>query len=298
MQHKILFIALVLVLIQLINAQPFDYPIGNLSTTWFNTESAPHSVRFTDTTIVRAILLRGSFGPRYACGFYCNGTCDSYLFAVFIVQTNSGSGIVQPAIGFPQVVWSANRNNPVKLNSTLQLTSDGNLVLRDADGSLAWSTNTPGKGVVGLNMTDNGNLVMFDRNNKVVWQSFDHPTDSLVPGQRLFPGQKLTSSVSETNWKRGQFYMALQHRRLSVMTNTSPPKVYAEILSTRTSKKLRYAQFRNGSLDLYVDQSKLAASVSIRLASSAQYMKLRPDGHLKVYEWASGWKEIADLNKN
>ncbi|KAL4570963.1 hypothetical protein LXL04_017712 [Taraxacum kok-saghyz] len=96
------------------------------------------------------ILLRGSFGPKFACGFYCNGTCTSYLFAVFIVQTNSGGGIVQPSFGFPQVVWSANRDSPVSYGAILNLTATGDLVLQDANGSAIWSTNTSGKSVVGM----------------------------------------------------------------------------------------------------------------------------------------------------
>ncbi|KAK4846888.1 hypothetical protein QYF36_023012 [Acer negundo] len=119
----------------LVNSQPFGYPTANLSTKWTNSPSAPHSVDFNDGSTVRAILLRGAlgFGPRYACGFFCNGDCDTYLFAIYIVQTNSGGGITHG--GFPQVVWSANRDNPVKLNATLDLTSDGDLILRDVGGN-------------------------------------------------------------------------------------------------------------------------------------------------------------------
>ncbi|KAJ8532170.1 hypothetical protein K7X08_012093 [Anisodus acutangulus] len=137
------------------SSQPFDYPTANLSTTWVNSVTANHSVDFTDSSTVRAILLN----------------CESYLFAIFIVNTNSISFITSTSIGFPQVVWSANRNKPVKINSTLQLTAEGDLVLRDADGTLTWSTNTAGKSVAGLNLTDEGNLVLFDSKNATVWQS-------------------------------------------------------------------------------------------------------------------------------
>ncbi|MFS7991532.1 hypothetical protein Hanom_Chr12g01071811 [Helianthus anomalus] len=74
-----------------------DYPTVNLSTTWANTESLP-----------QAIVLRGSFGPKFACGFYCNGTCTSGLFSVFIVKTSSACDIILPCSRFPPVVWSAN----------------------------------------------------------------------------------------------------------------------------------------------------------------------------------------------
>lgn len=284
-----------------IAAQPFDYPTANLSTTWTNAASAPHSVSFTDGSTVRAILLRGSFGPRYACGFYCNGTCTSYLFAVFIVQTNSGSGIVQPAIGFPQVVWSANRNRPVKLNATLSLTTSGDLVLRNADGSQVWSTNTAGKSVSGMNVTDSGNLVLFDSKNAIVWQSFDHPTDSLVPGQKLYElGQRLTSSVSSTNWSTGLYSLQVMNRGLFAYIEEDSRRVYYRYLinGTDRSAERSYVRFLNGSLSLFIHSSEPSnpdAVIPVPQASSAQYMKLMPDGNLKVWEWQAGWKVVADL---
>ncbi|KAK1404863.1 Bulb-type lectin domain-containing protein [Heracleum sosnowskyi] len=195
----VFFILFIVIAPNLISANSFDYPTAKLSTTWINDPSAPHSVQFGDGSTVRATLLRGTLGQRFACGFYCNGKCDSYLFAIFLVQTNSASLIVSPSSSFPQVVWSANRDHPVKINATLKLTSDGDLVLRDADGSVAWSSGTAGKSVDGLNLTDNGNLVLFNKRKAVVWQSFDHPTDALVPGQTLTEGQKLISSVSKTD---------------------------------------------------------------------------------------------------
>lgn len=289
----------------LVNAQSFDYPTANLSTSWTNSRSSPHSVGFTDGSTVRAILLRGTFGPRYACGFFCNGTCDSYLFAVFIVQTNSASSIVSPAIGFPQVVWSANRNNPVRINATFELTSDGNLVLQDADGAIAWSTNTGGKSVAGLNLTDMGNLVLFDKNNATVWQSFDHPTDSLVPGQKLMDGKKLTASVSATNWTDGGlFSLSVTNTGLFAFiesNNTSVP-YYELVRAIKISKEPSYARYLNGSLALFINSSEPrepngAVSVPPASSSPGQYMRLWPDGHLRVYQWQTlgGWTEVADL---
>ncbi|XP_076906610.1 EP1-like glycoprotein 4 [Bidens hawaiensis] len=281
-------------------AQPFDYPSANLSTTWTNNASAPHSVSFTDGSTVRAILLRGSFGPRFACGFYCNGTCDSYLFAVFIVQTNSGSGIVQPAIGFPQVVWSANRDHPVKLGAKLNLNEVGDLVLRDADGNLVWSTNTAGKHVAGMQITDTGNLVLFDSGNAIVWQSFDHPTDSLVPGQKLFEGQKLIASVSSTNWRKGLYSVEVTNKGLFGYIESKPRRVYYKYLVNGSdgSEERSYVRLFNGSLALFIHSAEPSppdGSIPLPIASSAQYMKLMPDGHLRVLEWQSGWRVVADL---
>ncbi|KAL8510769.1 hypothetical protein ACS0TY_017545 [Phlomoides rotata] len=277
-----------------VTSQPFDYPTARLSTKWTNCITANHSLTFRDNSTVRAILVRGTAGrPRYAAGFYCYGKCETYLFALFIVQVNSGGIIVMPADGFPQVVWSANRNNPVRINATLELTGAGDLILRDADGSLAWSTNTAGKSVVGLNLTETGNLVLFDAKNSVVWESFDHPTDALVPGQILKSGMNLTENG-------GKFSVSMKEEGLVAYVEGDPPRVYYENLFRSRNKKREasYARFENGSLTLY-QNSKSPLNQVIRIpipvATSAQYMKLGIDGHVRVFEWGSPWKVVADL---
>ncbi|XP_076905027.1 G-type lectin S-receptor-like serine/threonine-protein kinase SD2-5 [Bidens hawaiensis] len=284
-------------------AQPFDYPTANLSTSWTNNASLPHSINYADGSWIRAILLRGSFGPRFACGFYCNGTCTSYLFAVFIVQTNSGGGIVQTTVGFPQVVWSANRDHPVSYGAILNLTSTGELVLQDVDGSIAWTTNTTRRSVDGLNLTDDGNLVLFDDTSSVVWQSFDYPTDCLVPGQRLFQGQQLIPSVSSTNWTAQKDLISLQvtNNGLFAYVGSNPPEAYYSnaVSGNDTNKGRRYVRFLNGSLSLfinYVEPSDPDEVIKVPQASSAQYMKLMPNGHLQVFEWqAASWLVVANL---
>ncbi|KAK6917939.1 Bulb-type lectin domain [Dillenia turbinata] len=285
----------------LINGESFDYPEANLSTSWTNSPSAPHSVNFSDGSTVRSILLRGSFGPRYACGFFCNGSCDTYLFAIFIVQTDSASYITMPSIGFPQVVWSANRDRPVRLNATLLLKSDGDLVLQDVDGTVAWSTNTSAKSIAGLNLTETGNLVLFDEKGTTIWQSFDHPTDVLVPGQSLVIGNYLTASVSNTNWTNGGLYsLSVTSEGLFAYVGSNPPQAYyfKLVSGNKTSNVPSYVKFLNGSLALFVlsaEPSEPDEVISVPQASSAQYMKLGSDGHLRVYQWGDKWAEVADL---
>ncbi|KAK4769294.1 hypothetical protein SAY86_027444 [Trapa natans] len=297
------FLQLVIVLILAsdflcsVKAQPFDYPTASLSTKWKNSATANHSVSFTDGSTVRAILLRGTFGPKYACGFYCYGDCNNYLFAIFIVQTNSASYITLPSAGFPQVVWSANRNSPVKVNSTLELTSNGDLVLQDADGTIAWSSNTSGKGVVGLNLTEEGNLVLFNEKNGTVWQSFDYPTDSLVPGQRLSIGQKLTPNISSTNWTAFDL-ISFTFTRSGIFgrMEADPPQIYYQNDYSLTSSDTAYVEYINGSLALFLNSKQNKTLISIPSSKSAQYMRLGPDGHLRVYEWNLGnWDQVTDL---
>ncbi|KAI3862895.1 hypothetical protein MKW92_036022 [Papaver armeniacum] len=102
------------------------------------------------------------------------------------------------------IVWVANRNNPLKDSSgTLRIADDGNLVISDGRGVVYWTTNvsritTPTNPVAEL--LDTGNLV-FKFLNDVVWQSFDHPTDTLLPGMKI-GGSRVTGKKLElTSWK-------------------------------------------------------------------------------------------------
>ena len=161
----------------LVNGQDVYYPVANLSSSWPNNPYPHHYVDSDDRTVVMPILLRKtSTDASFVFGFYCNYDCNYYLFAVLMFPNSSNQ-----TIRFPKVVWSANRNMPVQANATVQLTQGGDLILREVDGTVVWSTNTPGKSVVGLNLTETGNLVLFDSNDASVWQSFEHPTDNLVP---------------------------------------------------------------------------------------------------------------------
>lgn len=114
----------------------------------------------------------------------------------------------------------------MKVNATLQLGQDGNLVLADSDGTLVWSTNTTGKSVSGLNLTEKGDLVLFDKVTRTIWQSFNHPTDSLLPGHSLVTGQKLTASVSADNLSQGLFSLTVLEGGLVSYMDTGPPQYY------------------------------------------------------------------------
>ncbi|KAK1257998.1 G-type lectin S-receptor-like serine/threonine-protein kinase SD2-5 [Acorus gramineus] len=287
---------LILSISHTIQAQPFnDYPMANLSTTWTDSPSLLHSVDVTDESTeytVRAILLRGTANPSLACGFYCrygsNRGGDSYLFAVFIVLTGivHTDRVIVPTSESPQVVWSANRNNPVRENATLQLTRDGDLILRD--GSVVWSSNTTGKSVIGMNLTESGNLLLFNRNNHMVWQSFDQPTDSLVFGQTLTEGQLFTANVSVSDWTEGPLYLTIRTGNLYGFVKSSPPQMYYN----QSSLSNQNVTFTDGILRLDVPFPQ-----PIHGASTMQFMRFELDSHLRVYQWAphEGWKVINEL---
>ncbi|KAF2317344.1 hypothetical protein GH714_020504 [Hevea brasiliensis] len=90
------------------------------------------------------------------------------------------------------VVWVANRDDPINGSSgVLSIDQYGNLVLRSYHSQKVpvWSTNVSvevADTCVVAQLLDTGNLVLFhDRSKSTVWESFDHPTDTMLPGMKL-----------------------------------------------------------------------------------------------------------------
>ncbi|PKI44028.1 hypothetical protein CRG98_035613 [Punica granatum] len=269
-----------------------DLPSASLPMKWLNSANAKGSVVYPDGTIVRLILHRQDLmfgdiatGQDYACGFYCNGTCHISMFAIFFFQQSSSPWVA------PQVVWSANRESPVKINSTLELTSDGDLVLKNSDGIIAWSTNT----------SEVGNLLLLDEHNRTVWQSFDHPTDSLLPRQILLAGQKLTASISSTNWTDlGYLSLTLTRSGLLGLIETDLPRIYYQHNFTHnfSSNDTVYVEYGFGGLSLFLSSEYDMTVIVITDSILTWFLKLGSDGHLRLYEWYNDsltWDQGDDL---
>ncbi|XP_049412560.1 G-type lectin S-receptor-like serine/threonine-protein kinase SD2-5 [Solanum stenotomum] len=255
--------------------------LAGISSFWINRPSLD-VINSTDGIfgLVTPILQRRNAGSRFLCGFYCNFFVTECLLGILLyhINYNEENGMIYKA----QLVWSANRNHPVKLNATLQLGNDGNLVLTDSDGTLVWSTDTIGKSVSGINLTEMGNLVLFDKRNRAIWQSFDHPTDSLLPGQNLVSGQKLIASVSATNRSQGLFSLTVLNGSWAAYTDTVPPQYYY----TSYFEDSPYHRFDGQTFNALQSPNK----------SAAQFMKIGPDGHIKVYQWSvDDWSEVSDI---
>ncbi|XP_070023109.1 G-type lectin S-receptor-like serine/threonine-protein kinase At1g67520 [Nicotiana sylvestris] len=94
-------------------------------------------------------------------------------------------------------LWVANRNTPILNNSGL-LTIDSTGILKITSGGKTVVNIAPPllTGSLIARLEDSGNFVLQDETrNSTLWQSFDHPTDSLLPGMKL--GYNLTT---KQNW--------------------------------------------------------------------------------------------------
>ncbi|KAK9232004.1 hypothetical protein WN943_022245 [Citrus x changshan-huyou] len=89
-------------------------------------------------------------------------------------------------------VWVANRNNPIldKSGSLAIDSNDGNLKILLNGGNPIVITSVKAEGNTSATLLKTGNLVLYEMNSdgserRELWQSFDYPTDTLLPGMKL-----------------------------------------------------------------------------------------------------------------
>ncbi|XXG55426.1 hypothetical protein AAC387_Pa03g3094 [Persea americana] len=139
-----------------------------------------------------------SAGEIFALGFFSPGK-----------SKNRYVGIWYNKIPNKTVVWTANIENPLG-NSTGVLTIKGrNLVLLDGgrnnDNNITlWSTDVSTiSNYSSATLTDSGNLVLTDAYQRILWESFDHPTNTLVPGMKFGLNRRTGFNWNLTSWKSG-----------------------------------------------------------------------------------------------
>ncbi|KAL2343928.1 hypothetical protein Fmac_005213 [Flemingia macrophylla] len=129
------------------------------------------------------------------------------------------------------IVWVANRDTPLRNNmGFLKITHTGSLLIVDDQSEKPiWSTNETNAKDPILQLLDSGNLVLKEASEesvndptKFLWQSFDWPTDTLLPGMKL--GWNLDTGVEThiTSWSAtnedpssGDFSFKLEYRGLA-----------------------------------------------------------------------------------
>ncbi|GMN67211.1 hypothetical protein TIFTF001_036266 [Ficus carica] len=122
-----------------------------------------------------------SQGGGFELGFFTPGNSNSRYVGIWYAN-----------IPVKTVVWVANRCNPINGSSgLLTINSTGNLVLMGHNKSVVWlmsSSKQAKKPIVQL--LDSGNLVLRDEEDgnsetNYLWQSFDDPSDTLLPNMKL-----------------------------------------------------------------------------------------------------------------
>ncbi|KAL3503323.1 hypothetical protein ACH5RR_037772 [Cinchona calisaya] len=122
-------------------------------------------------------------------------------------STNRYVGIWYNKIPNQTVVWVANREVPlISKSGVLEVIKPGLLVLRNDTNHTMWSSNssTSVSNPV-LQLLETGNLVVKDANQNdpemFLWQSFDYPTDTLLPDMKLGHNFVTGLEVYLSSWK-------------------------------------------------------------------------------------------------
>nr|POE99167.1 g-type lectin s-receptor-like serine/threonine-protein kinase [Quercus suber] len=133
----------------------------------------------------------------FALGFFSPGSSSHRYVGIWYNQITEQT-----------VAWVANRDSPLKDTSgVLSINGKGNLVLHTQNQTTPiWSTNVSFS-VSSTNnsmakLLDIGNLVLVQRDSqRVTWQSFDYPTNTLLPLMKLGLDRRTGLNRFLTSWK-------------------------------------------------------------------------------------------------
>ncbi|XP_058073013.1 receptor-like serine/threonine-protein kinase SD1-8 isoform X3 [Magnolia sinica] len=150
-----------------------------------------------------------SSGEKFVLGFFSPGN-----------SRNRYVGIWHNNVPDQTVVWVANRENPLTNSSGVLTIINSNLVLLDARRRTMWSAmnGSDATNYSSARLLDSGNLVLSDNEGRVLWESFDHPTDTVLPGMKIGVERRTGLDRYLTSWKspndpaRGEFSFRLDSR--------------------------------------------------------------------------------------
>ncbi|XP_049370775.1 G-type lectin S-receptor-like serine/threonine-protein kinase LECRK3 [Solanum verrucosum] len=218
------------------------------------------------------------FSPsrRFAFGFY--EQTNGYAVGIYIV-------------GMPNktAVWTANRNSPVvPSNTVLLLTNDGRLIVKVGNQEI--SVINPSRAIASASLMDTGNFALYDSDRNVIWQSFDNPTNTLLPGQHISVGQELFSSASETDDSLGIFRLKMQDDgnlvQYPVNTADSAPYAYYASYTAGLGNNVSLNLDDDGLLYLFNSTNglkNLTKGGYRRERTIIYMMKIDADGIFRVY---------------
>ncbi|CAM8927308.1 unnamed protein product [Rhodiola kirilowii] len=233
----------------------------------------------------------------FTCGFYGTGK-NAFWFSIWFTHSIDRA-----------LVWTANRDKPVNgKGSTVSLRETGALVLTDVDGSTVWQTTASSEDADSAQLLNSGNLVLINSTGDILWQSFDFPTDTLVPDQSFTKTNKLTSAFGPGQIGSGYHSLAYGYDNVLRMVYDGPevsspywPNPDGATGATNPNSTrlaiLNHVGRFTSSDGLVVNASDLGLRVHRRLT-------LDPDGNLRMYSlnnltrtWSVSWQAVITVCK-
>ncbi|KAK4752255.1 hypothetical protein SAY87_021053 [Trapa incisa] len=235
----------------------------------------------------------------FFAGFFPVGD-NAYSFAIWHDNTKSTAESCFP-------VWMANRNVPVNgKGSRLSLFESGSLVLTDAGDSIVWSTDIVGSRATKLQLNDTGNLIVVGEKGDILWQSFDYPTDTLLPKQPMKRDTVLISSRSRANYSAGFYRLYFSDDNVLHLIFDGPTfsSTYWPVPWSRPSDQGRfiYNTTRSAFLDPlghFLSSDNYTFFSSDYGAILPRRLAVDPDGNLRLYslnnvtrKWSVTWEAM------
>ncbi|KAG8646229.1 putative receptor protein kinase ZmPK1 isoform X2 [Manihot esculenta] len=234
----------------------------------------------------------------FSAGFYQVGE-NAYTFAIWFSEPSCFNSCT--------VVWMLNRDVPINgRHSKLSLLETGNLILSDAGKSIVWASNTFSMSSSSLQLHDTGNLILITQSeSKILWQSFDSPTDTLLPLQSLSKGSVLVSSRSSTKFSSGFYKLSFDGDNILHTLYNGPPEVSIAFWPNRWSLNLDAGRTSDNSSRIAVLDSlgKFTSSDNFNFLSAdygvqmQRRLRLDFDGNLRLYSrknskdnWTVSWQ--------
>ncbi|XP_028761842.1 G-type lectin S-receptor-like serine/threonine-protein kinase At2g19130, partial [Neltuma alba] len=129
-----------------------------------------------------------SASGNFELGFFTRGNSTKYYVGMWFKKVPKDS-----------IVWVANRKLAASdSNAVLTVTDDGNLVVKN-DRMVYFVTNISDISSTHVMLLDSGNLLLMNNSNlNILWQSFQNPTNTLLPGMTVRSDEG--ASWSLTSW--------------------------------------------------------------------------------------------------
>ncbi|XP_065877255.1 G-type lectin S-receptor-like serine/threonine-protein kinase At1g11410 [Euphorbia lathyris] len=208
------------------------------------------------------------------------------------------------------VVWVANRNSPINGSSGfLSFDRYGKLVLyNDPRRKIPlWFTNVSGEvdDPCVAQLLDSGNLVLLQgRSRTVVWQSFDHLTDTFLPGAKGGKNFKTGQEWSLTSWRSeddpgtGKFSVKIDHRGTPqvFLYEGTKPRHRQHIWPHR-----RFSEIYKGVYNRNEEEAHLVIEIN---DTSKTIIIVATVDYAGIYKWlrwsesSSQWKEFVSVPKH
>ncbi|GFZ10211.1 hypothetical protein Acr_21g0008100 [Actinidia rufa] len=203
----------------------------------------------------------------------------------------------------------ANRDHPVNGRfSKLSLLKNGNLILTDATRITVWASDTVSLSPVQLQLWDTGNLVLRASETVILWQSFDFPTDTLLPNQPLTRNSKLVSSRSQTNYSSGYYKLFFDNDNLLRLLFDGPELVSSFYwpqpwLNSWEAGRTSYNNSRTANFDSsghFTSTDELEFFATDYGVGVQRRLTVDVDGNIRMYsldesakKWKFAWQAIS-----